>query len=299
METRASHFAVGLFVLTALAALAFTVVWLGHRDLSHHGKRYRIFFDHSISGLQPGAAVRLSGVPVGVVKRVIIDPADPAKVEVTVEVDPAAPVKIDTEARTEMQGVTGTSVIELEHGTEAAALLASPGTPAESAWPVIPAESSASGDLLEAIPKLIDKLNGMINRIDGIASDRNAHNFEDAMAHLDHLATVMDAASPGLAHTIDNADAITTGLRTRLPKLTGDADAAISDLRGTMKDVDGLVQDNRKPLKQFTSDGLYQVYGLIADLKTLTGSLQRVSTRLERNPREFLFGEQADGVQPR
>ena len=290
METRASHFLVGLFTLVVLVGLTVAVVWLGHGEYARHGKQYRIFFDNSVAGLQQGAPVRLSGVPVGSVTRIGLDIARPGRVQVDIEVMPDTPVKTDTIAATEMAGVTGNATIELKGGTAAASDLAtSPGND-DSRWGIIPAQPGGSASLLVALPHLIEKFNGVADRLDRIASDRNIAAIDNMLERMDHLSGVLDGEAPKLERTVDNADALVASLRGQVPKLAGKAISTLNDVDATTHKLNDVIDENRKPLRDFTSDGLANVDALVGDLRDLTQSLDRISQRVEHDPRAVLFG---------
>src|SRR5437762_10823457 len=85
---------VGLFVVIAAAVLTITAVavWGG---MGRSGISHRAYFKFS-GGVQPGTAVRYAGLRVGNVRRVRIDPANAARIEVDFMVDPATPLKADS-----------------------------------------------------------------------------------------------------------------------------------------------------------------------------------------------------------
>src|SRR5439155_9522240 len=93
METRAHYVAVGAFVL-AMVALAFiAVLWLARAQLTTQYALYDIYFTGAVSGLRNGAPVEYSGVPVGKVADVRIDPANVEQIRVTVELDASTAIK--------------------------------------------------------------------------------------------------------------------------------------------------------------------------------------------------------------
>jgi phospholipid/cholesterol/gamma-HCH transport system substrate-binding protein len=65
MEREANYAAVGAFVLLVALVAGLFVYW--YSDTREHKifRRYEIYFDGSVSGLERGAAVRYLGVGVG------------------------------------------------------------------------------------------------------------------------------------------------------------------------------------------------------------------------------------------
>jgi phospholipid/cholesterol/gamma-HCH transport system substrate-binding protein len=58
-----------------------------------------------------------------------------------------------------------------------------------------------------------------------------------------------------------------------------------------------LVTENRRPIHDFTTTGLYDLTALVAQLRELTSNISRITTRLERDPGAFLFGDTRKGLQ--
>src|SRR5882724_5060390 len=114
MEREANYAAVGAFVLVIALVAALFVYW--YSDSREHKvfRRYEIYFDGSVSGLERGSAVRYLGVGVGRVREMHIDPRDPGRVQVIVDIDSSTPISDKTLAELQLQGVTGLLYIDLQ-----------------------------------------------------------------------------------------------------------------------------------------------------------------------------------------
>jgi phospholipid/cholesterol/gamma-HCH transport system substrate-binding protein len=87
--------------------------------------------------------------------------------------------------------------------------------------------------------------------------------------------------------------------------MTGDARKAVASFqqmsaafKQTADQLNGLVADNRGPLKQFTGSALYEATDLIAQLRELAGSMARISQEIERDPARFFLSDRNKGVNP-
>ena len=107
METRASYFLVGLFVLTIIAGAVATFMWVVRFQLQDDRAFYYIYFTGAVTGLQQGSTVRLRGVPVGTVTDVSIDDKNVELIQVTIAVRAGTPIKVNTRASIQPQGITG------------------------------------------------------------------------------------------------------------------------------------------------------------------------------------------------
>jgi len=117
MQTSASrNFAVGLFVLVGLAALAYLSINLGGLSYSGDGGLLLQARFDQIGGLAMRAPVVIAGVKVGKVKQIVLDGDMRAKV--TLEVDEKLQLPVDTTASIRTAGLLGNQFIELEPGAD-------------------------------------------------------------------------------------------------------------------------------------------------------------------------------------
>jgi phospholipid/cholesterol/gamma-HCH transport system substrate-binding protein len=87
--------------------------------------------------------------------------------------------------------------------------------------------------------------------------------------------------------------------------MTGDAQKAVRSFdqmaaafKHTADQLNGIITDNREPLKQFTGSALYEATDLIAQLRELAGSMARISQEIERDPARFFLSDRNKGVNP-
>ena len=71
---------------------------------------------------------------------------------------------------------------------------------------------------------------------------------------------------------------------------------AAEGLGKSQEQLTALIEENREPLVNFTSAGLYEFTQLITEARVLVSGLARISGQFERDPARFLFGDQQRGV---
>src|SRR6476469_5334503 len=103
MENKAHAMAAGIFVLVVTVMVALLTVWLTHDDTQRD--LYDMSTDETVSGLQPQAAVRFRGVPVGKVELIGFDTKVKGNVLIRVSIDRSAPMTKSTFATVASQGV--------------------------------------------------------------------------------------------------------------------------------------------------------------------------------------------------
>src|SRR5262245_65140739 len=113
MEREANYTAVGAFVLLVASMAALFVYWYAGSADARDYKRYEIYFEGSVSGLNRGSTVRYLGVEVGRVVAIRIDKRAANRVQVIADIDSQAPVSSATLASLLLQGVTGLLYIDL------------------------------------------------------------------------------------------------------------------------------------------------------------------------------------------
>ena len=119
MQTSPSRdFAVGLFVLIGLGALAYLSLQVG--GLSTSGGLVLNATFTQIGGLAERAPVVISGVKVGKVTKIQL--SDDLRAKVTLDVDRKLELPVDTSASIRTAGLLGDQFIELQPGPEDALL---------------------------------------------------------------------------------------------------------------------------------------------------------------------------------
>jgi phospholipid/cholesterol/gamma-HCH transport system substrate-binding protein len=109
-------FVVGLFVLAGLGAIAYLSIQVGGLSYKGPGGLELIASFDEIGGLAARAPVAISGVKVGQVARVELDPQ--LRARVTLDLDSSLALPVDSTASIRTAGLLGDQFIALEPGGE-------------------------------------------------------------------------------------------------------------------------------------------------------------------------------------
>lgn len=303
MEKDLSYTLVGLFVLVLGGAGIAVVLWLGVGGPREAYDIYYAYMTESVSGLNAKAPVKFRGVEVGHVADIAIAPKDPERVRLTIEVRQGTPIKRDTVAILSAQGLTGIAFVELTGGSrDSPPLTAAPG----QEHPVISTGPSVLMRLDTALSTLFTKVDAVSVALTDLLSAENRANFAAMLGDLRQLTGTLAAQRQTLAEALQSASltlAQTAETSAHLPALVEDVSAsarALGRMAGQLgaagESVQGLAADGRVTLRDISTQTLDALNRLIAELRGLVATYQRVGRRIERSPNVLLFGNRG---QPR
>lgn len=303
METRAHHVLIGLFTVIAVGCALLFALWLGKSSMDREYSYYDIGFSQAVSGLSSGSSVEYSGIKVGDVTELWLEPDDPRKVRARIRVYGGTPIKQDTRARLALANITGSMVIQLHSGTpESPRLEGDRNEP-----PMIVADPSSLNALLENGEDLMSNINNLLVSANQIFSDDNTSSLSRTLNHLEQATSVLSEQRGDLAQTLQQFNQLSqqaTTVMGELSSLTRNANGlldgqgrslldsaaqSMSALDRTTSRLDTLLEDNQGALNN-GMQGFNELGPAINELRTTLGALRRVTQRLEDNPSGFLLG---------
>ncbi|PTS98874.1 MULTISPECIES: MlaD family protein [Pseudomonas] len=303
METRAHHVLIGLFTVIVVAGALLFGLFLAKSSVDTEFKDYEIVFSEAVSGLSKGSPVQYSGIKVGDVINLRLDPKDPRRVLARIRLGGDTPVKEDTQAKLALAGITGTSIIQLSGGTpESPKLRGHDGN-----LPTIVASPSPISRLLNDSNDLMSGITALLSNANQMFSPENVERVSNTLAHLEQttgsindqrgdlrqamqqLASVGKQASNMLEQTsllMRNANGL---LNDQGKQALGSAEQAMKSLEQSSATINTLLSKNENSL----DNGMQGLNGLapaIRELRETLTSLRAISQRLEANPSGYLLG---------
>ncbi|GAB4393292.1 MAG: MlaD family protein [Kiloniellaceae bacterium] len=263
METRANYIMVGFFVLLLAFGLLGFVLWLAKFQFEEEFARYDIVFESTVTGLREGSAVRYSGVRVGEVISVDLDPDRPTAIRVTIEVQKRTPVRADSLATLELEGLTGGRYVQLSGGSPTARPLEPP--PGRKVAE-IPAGASSFEQVLEGAPEMLENVNILLLRAQALLNERNLANFEQLIANL-------TAVTGAVAENRDNIDQLITDAALTMENLR--------DATGSLEDMAASLDDNVSRLTERADTTMLA-------FEDMAGSIDREVTLTSKDARSLI-----------
>jgi phospholipid/cholesterol/gamma-HCH transport system substrate-binding protein len=308
MEREANYAAVGAFVLLVTLIGALFIYWYSDSREHKTFRRYEIYFDGSVSGLERGAAVRYLGVGVGRVQQLHIDPRDAGRVQVIVDIDSSTPISDKTLAELQLQGVTGLLYIDLQ---QLRPNLPLPPVVPGIEYPVIRSVRSRFDVFLARLPDVLASAGELVDRAARALSDRNIVAITHALGNI-------DKASEGLPQTLREVNTLVAELRSATTDLAASAKGArqivdqagpevvaslqrvhvvADNLAAATDQIEKLVGDNRQDLRSFTRDGLPELERLLREGRAAAQELRELSSSLRENPSQLLYQPRQVGLE--
>lgn len=274
--TRAQKLRLGIFLATGLTVLVGGIVVLAGLKLGESRDEYVVRFSDSgvsLSGLDVGSPVKYSGIRVGRVEAVRIDPEDVSVILVELSLDGGTPVAEDTKANLGSLGITGLKYIELSRGSRTARVR----EPGEE----IPPGTSLFDDLAQKAEQIAGKVNTVLDRVATLFSPEMKDRLGRLMDSTDKFLVTLDGV------LTDNREALKT-LAERMSGTAKQFEILSAELATTAKRANALLGEatvlvrNSKATPERLNAFLEQSTLVLAESKVLLGpnGLQRTLTRV-------------------
>ena len=291
MEKDAHYFFVGIFVSLALLALVGFTIWLmGSGDFGPKD-RYTIYFTDPVSGLVDQAAVKYQGVDVGRIVGIRLAPERNDLVKVDVEVRRGTPIRAGTTASIELQGISGSSTLELATPTGDQE---PPRRVAGESYPVIEGKGSQLRAFLDQLPELGMKLQSALGSVE---------QFSQQGAK---MAGSIEEFSKEGTRTASSIRAFANNMKGEFGSLKGDLGKAISSIdefskqgSKTAESIRGL-SDNLKgeigTIKGDLGNTLSSIDQFSKEGAKMAGSIRDLADSLKQDPSQIISPRSQKGV---
>lgn len=305
METRAHHVLIGLFTLVVSIGALLFALWLAQSSNDQKYKIYDVIFNEAVTGLSEGGTVQYSGIRVGDVVSLRLDPNDPRKVRARIRVYDSTPIREDTRAKLALTGVTGQAIIQLS----SAAQDSPPLEAKDGGIPVIKTIPSPFAKLLANGEDIATNINNLINNVNRMFSQENVDRISRTLDHIDQATGVVAEQRGDIRRTVQELAAASEQARITLANasqlleranqtlggkgqvIMDDAQKTLASLRSSSERVDQLLGSNYDSVNGGLN-GLGEIGPAIRELRSTLEDLRGVTRRLQENPTGYLLGRE-------
>lgn len=317
-----------MFVMGALVLGIVSYLSFGGTNVFSKPSRFLMYFDESVSGLDPGAAVKLTGVRIGRVAAINVRydaVTKKALVQTICEIDrnivtdnTGAPIDMTNagefqklidrglRARLNLTGITGLLFVELDF-EDPRKYPADPRFMAEQ-YPAVPTIPSPISEVQQSIVEIVANLkkvdfNGLSQQLKALLTTTNQKMSDlDVNALGTKVGAAADAVtafvnSPEARQTFLNLNSALTDLRVVLARIDGNVGPLSDEMKKTLADAQGALKSLEATAA--TTQRFVAAQGNLGDEATASlrqladaaAAFERLSDALSRNPSSLIVGK--------
>jgi len=292
--TAANHWKLGLFVVTALAAVVGLTFWLGSYLFQRESFEAISYFDESVQGLEVGSPVKWRGVTVGTVRDITVAP-DGRHVQVSSDIfvdalkrlglerpKPGAAF-IDPNLRVQLAsaGITGIRFLQTDFFDPARH--PPPELPFAPPWNYVPSTPSTLKSVEESVLEIL-------NRFPAVESEA-----EEALGALRGTLASVDGLVAMLQADDGAFNVLLVQLRSTAARLERALkEAEIGSTTASLRSSSGQVGEAAAGV----SSAREELAASLVALREALESVRALADSLERDPSTLLRGPRADGASP-
>ena len=311
MNNKVNYTLVGFFVLLGFVLMLVFTYWLIQPASQEEIKKYNIYFDESVLGLNIDAPVKYRGISVGKVTSLRINPQNIEQVDVLITILKTTPIKEDTIAKLTTQGITGLSYINLSMGSRDANTL---GAKEGDKYPVIKTLPSffqnveqsfdnVSGEFSTVLFKTNKLLNddnqrefalalketaSLLKKLNSIFDEKTIKHVQAAVKNLDEVSEKINNLTPKIENFIDDSseweDKIAHSFDSIMKSYIG--------IKGSLDEIKRAVKSGEFNIKDIASDVLPTINNTLLDAQELMIRLDSLMESYERSPSDILFKQE-------
>ena len=298
METKAHYTLVGGFVITAVLMGFVFVLWnVGHND-ERQQARYDIIFRGNISGLSVANPVLFKGVRVGKITNISLSRQDPDAVRVHISISPDTPVRGDSIASLTPLGITGQTAILISGGSKTSPFLE---PTSDEAIATISSKQSALEELITSMPELFTTATELADSLNDAVNEENRAQLQAILANIATITQTVAAKSQNIDAILSSLERTTESMQQAAGSvndaaesldryLTGDLEQTTLQIKQISQRLDTLLAKAEPGISEFTGEGLRDIQLFVTEGKELMVSLNRLTRKIERDPKRFFFG---------
>jgi len=328
MENKSPFVLIGAAMLLFIAGLVGFVVWKLRAGDETSYAYYDILFSGDVQGLTKDSPVFYRGLRVGRVQNIQLTsregvqrstgkPRLNEKIEVTVAVDSSIDIRERSYAVFEKPFIAGAAYIQIVGRLEDDRIKPKKKL-GQKPYPEIREGASFLEQTSSSAQELLAKAGTTVERLNELLSPDNIAAVSDTLKNIDTvtgsfakqdaaiqaaIASLPDAIAD-FRRTFDKVSLIAMELGPQdaesrkalagkepgdLRKTMVEARASLAKIDAAASQLDGLLAENRAPLRQFSATGLTELALTIHELRQLTENLNIIATKLERDPAGFVF----------
>lgn len=300
MRDNKQYLIVGLFVIISATVLIGVWLWFS----AHNRQVYNTYvavFSESVDGVTTNSVVKYSGVEVGKVKKIELNPKEPHSVLVYLNVLQQISLNKKTYASMKAQGVTGIFYISLNVPPDATG--GDNIKPHNSEpYPAIITKESFLASLTSQAQSIATNINGLSSDMRAVLDAKNIAHFTSILANLDRVSAAVANHSDDISYSVKTMSKILSNVEKNSENLNTTF-AQIQDLTHavaeTAANANGLVTDvQNNTLQNVNAVLLPNLNSTISHLNQSSYQLEQLLKMLNQNPSALIRGKTVKALGP-
>ncbi|WP_022670124.1 MlaD family protein [Hippea alviniae] len=276
MESKVNYVAVGFFVILFSVVGMGMIVWIiGGSGTSRSYKKYVVCTNLNVNGLHTDSPVKYKGLTVGKVVGVRISKKNPDYLLIYALIRKDLRIDSHIVAQISSNGLTGISYIDLMDRNKSYACPKNLGLK----YQCIPAVESSLKDIMNKLPRTVDKINAIVSKINSMLDNNTQNNFKKLMKNLANVSEKLNVSADKFNKFLDNANEFTSKAKD---------DAVV--ISKTVSHLDNLIKQLSSSLKKLDQTTLKESYDTIKEINSTTVELKQLIIEIRKNPALIIKG---------
>jgi len=295
MEKKMSTVRLGIFIFLGAILLIGSVMLIGNKE-SMFTPTFDVYTHFSnIEGLRSGAAVRLSGINVGSISDIRIDPKSSGKVLIKLRLnyDIKKFIKTDSQASIETEGLVGNKVVIIKVGSANASEVKNGGF-IQSVEPLgfaaIIAETQGIMAYTKEMTKNLSEIVAKVN--EGEGSIGKLINRDDLYLNTNRLIITADKSLQSISYKLDTLTYIINTMGSSAQSILVNADSVVvrvDNLLARIQRGEGLIgslMDDSSPINKQMTEVFQNIIKITEETKA---GAEKFAENMEALKRNWLF----------
>lgn len=308
MNNKVNYTMVGILVFVGIGLMLGFAYWLLKPSAEEDVKRYTIYFDESVLGLNIDSPVKYRGISVGKVTKLKINEENTEQVEVLISILKSTPIKEDTVAKLTAQGITGLSYINLSMGSDKGENLRAKRGEKYPVIKTVPSffenfetslgsVSSKLSTTLSKTEKLLNDENqkqvslllkrtaSLMGRLEKVLDDKTITHIQSVAKNIDSFSAKADKLTPNIDKIIDNSIEWEDKISNSFKSITG----SYRGIKEAMDEIKRAVASGEFNFKEIAGDVTPTMNNTMIEMQELIIRIDGILEHYERSPGDILF----------
>jgi len=295
MEKKMSTVRLGIFIFLGAVLLIGSIMLIGNKE-SMFTPTFDVYtYFENIEGLRSGAAVRLSGISVGSISDIRIDPNSKGKVIIKMRLnsDIQKFIKTDSKASIETEGLVGNKVVVIRVGS-AGAQQVSDGGFIQSIEPLgfaaIIAETQGIMEYTKEMTRNLSEIVAKVNKGEG--SIGKLINRDDLYQNTNRLIITADKSLQAISYKLDTLTYIINTMGSSAQSILVTADsvvARVDNLLARMQGGEGLIGSLMADSSKINKQVAEVFHNIIKITEETKAGAEKFAENMEALKRNWLF----------